>query len=628
MTIVEDRLISPAAEEPDYEVNKDVELFSSEDKDKDKDGGREEWIDSTQFFFTVLGFCVGLGNIWRFPYLCQQNGGGAFIFPFLIMILLEGMPLMLLELGIGQKMRKGSYIVWNRIHPALGGIGLGSTVIAIVVGCYYQVIIAWCLYYLANSFAWPNLPWSSCPNNRTLECIGTSETQYFWYREALDISPSIDETGGFKWWMLLCLVSSWIAIYVIIMKGIESSAKVVYFTALFPYLVLSIFLVRGVTLKGAWAGLAHMFYPKLDKLLEPSVWLDAANQVFYSFGLAFGSIIGFGSYNPKKKNCVFDVYAISACNAFTAIFGCAVVFAILGFKAQHLFEKCIEHDLLIMNLNYSQFNEQDYLDLMSKASAANFTGLKNCTLEAELDQAAQGTGLAFIVMADVFTMLPGAPFWSVLFFSMLLALGLGSQIGILEGLLGTLFDMPQLKGLKKPISSGAACLFCLLVGLIFATGAGEYWVSYFDKFGAMGLAFIAFFEIVAVVYVYGHERFTQDIREMTGINPGWYWQITWRFIAPVLIAGILLASIVQQLLVLPTYNAWNASEAETVETQYPSWTLALAALLALSSVLPVAIVAVLNLVFKVNLLGSKEKAYAVINKNNLEESPHTSIVKA
>ena len=140
-------------------------------------------------------------------------------------------------------------------------------------------------------------------------------------------------------------------------QGIASSGKVVYFTAMFPYVVLTIFFFRGITLKGATAGLLHMFTPKvvntdmnnscdhhfqLEMLLKPTVWLDAANQVFYSFGLAFGSIISFGSYNNPKKNCVKDVIIISITNAFTAIYACAVIFSILGFKAVHLFEKCME----------------------------------------------------------------------------------------------------------------------------------------------------------------------------------------------------------------------------------------------------------------------------------------------
>ena len=189
----------------------------------------------------------------------------------------------------------------------------------------------------------------------------SSETQYFWFRRVLDSSESIDNFGGIKYWTFLCLVGSWVIVFLIMMKGIASSGKIVYFTgdhsprpcdelrirklfvtAMFPYLVLTIFFFRGITLKGATEGLIHMFTPKMEMLMKPTVWLDAANQVFYSFGLAFGSIISFGSYNNPQKNCVKDVIILSICNAFTAIYACAVIFSILGFKAVHLFEKCME----------------------------------------------------------------------------------------------------------------------------------------------------------------------------------------------------------------------------------------------------------------------------------------------
>ena len=168
--------------------NIQVEIKGGENGDTEAGGDRMQWGNPMQFFCTLLGYCVGLGNIWRFPYLCQKNGGGrlklhhmnisnvsiklyrywidkylvelsgpyfisgAFVFPFLIMLVLEGMPILLIELGIGQRLRAGCFGVWNIIHPNLGGIGLGSAVVAIVVGCYYNVIIAWCLYYLINSF--------------------------------------------------------------------------------------------------------------------------------------------------------------------------------------------------------------------------------------------------------------------------------------------------------------------------------------------------------------------------------------------------------------------------------------------------------------------------------------------
>ncbi len=97
------------------------------------------------------------------------------------------------------------------------------------------------------------------------ECADSSETQYYWYRVALDITDNISETGGIRWWMLVALTVAWLVVYLIIRKGIASSGKVVYFTAFFPYVVLTIFLIRGLTLKGAFAGIMHMFTPDVRK---------------------------------------------------------------------------------------------------------------------------------------------------------------------------------------------------------------------------------------------------------------------------------------------------------------------------------------------------------------------------
>lgn len=575
---------------------------------------RVTWDSPVQFFFTVLGFCVGLGNIWRFPYLCQKNGGGAFIIPFLVMLIVVGMPLLLLELALGQKLRVGAARAWYKVHPALGGIGYGSTVVAGLVGCYYNVIIAWCIWYLWSSLT-TTLPWASCPlggpgGNMTIpECEDSSETQYFWFRTTLDASGSIEDFVSIKYWVFICLMISWVVIYLILCKGIASSGKVVYFTALFPYFVLTIFFFRGITLHGAAEGLKHMFTPKMEKLLLPTVWLDAANQVFYSFGLAFGSIISFGSYNNPAKNCVKDVIIITFCNAFTAIYACAVIFSILGFKAVHLFEKCMAHDIGILQekMTYPEFQDRkledipyaEYRSVMDGflRNSQHF-GLKNCSLEAELDQAAQGTGLAFIVMADVFTKIPGAPIWSCLFFLMLFSLGLGSQIGIMEGVLSTLFDQPSLKRVKKPILVAIIAVVCFCIGIIFTTGAGEYWLTLFDSFGATGLTFIAFAELVAVMYVYGHKRFTDDIHEMTGVKVGMYWQIMWRFVSPALMAAIIASSMYFMLTNTPTYSAWNKEKATSENKEYSHGGLVAACVLAVSSLVPIVIGAALHFIRK------------------------------
>ncbi|XP_026280992.1 sodium- and chloride-dependent transporter XTRP3 isoform X2 [Frankliniella occidentalis] len=562
---------------------------------------RAAWSNKMQFFLSIIGYSVGLGNIWRFPYLCQLHGGGAFLLPFAVMLILEGIPLFLIELGIGQKMRLGSMGVWNTIHPWLGGIGLASCIVTFFVALYYNVIITWVFFYLFNSVRSP-LPWADCPQvngTAVAECLRSSETAYFWYRTTLDASPSMEAPGGLKWWIVLCLLLAWIVVFFITMKGIQSSGKVVYFTSMFPYVVLTIFLIRGLTLPGASAGLIHLYTPKVEKLLNPDVWREAATQVFYSFGLAFGSLIAFGSYNPPKNNVVRDVVLVSVCNAFTAIYASLVVFAILGFKAHLNVERCLETSKplaaslgLLPNANATH---EEYYSMLQRTANHTAMGLGECSMTQQLDEAAEGTGLAFIVFAQAIVELPVAPFWSVIFFLMLLALGIGSQIGILEGMLCTIFDIDLLKRIRKEYITAGVCLVCFLVGLLFASGAGEYWLQLFDSFaGTVGLVIIALLEMIAVIYVYGHERFTQDIEDMTGYRPGWYWQITWRFLSPLIMTGILVSSIGYMVINTPKYKAWDADTGKVVAREYPPWVLVIAITMILVGILPIPLVFLLR----------------------------------
>ncbi|XP_024941160.1 sodium- and chloride-dependent transporter XTRP3 isoform X2 [Cephus cinctus] len=576
-----------------------------------KEDNRAAWSGKMQFFLSIIGYSVGLGNIWRFPYLCQQNGGGAFLIPFFVMLILEGIPLFLIELGLGQRMRQGALGAWNTIHPWLGGIGIASCIVTFFVTLYYNVIITWCFYYLFNSLQ-ETLPWATCPekNGKIIEeCAKSSATEYFWYRTTLDVSPSIEDGQGLKWWIVLCLLLSWIIVFCIVMKGIQSSGKVVYFTSMFPYLVLTIFFIRGITLEGAGAGLVHMYTPKVEKLLDPVVWLDAATQVFYSFGLAFGSLIAFGSYNSPDNNCVRDVILVSICNAFTAIYASVVIFAILGFKAMSNVKNCIQSNIpLLIDSGYINASETSLtVDQFNHLIDTNFTvvnmttamsgtvAINWCSLSGQLDNAAQGTGLAFVIFTQAIVELPGAPFWSCIFFLMLLALGLGSQIGILEGMLCVIFDIDLFKRIKKQYITGAVCLICFLMGLIFCTGAGEYWLKMFDSFaGTIGLVMVALMEMIAVIFIYGHEKFTKDIEDMTGYRPGIYWQVTWRFLAPIIMVGILVSSILFMFLNKPQYSAWDASLGMSTSTYYPTWVLAIAAIIILAGVAPMPIVFLLR----------------------------------
>ncbi|XP_028439608.1 sodium-dependent neutral amino acid transporter SLC6A17 isoform X2 [Perca flavescens] len=315
--------------------------------DPDAEDGRPAWNNKLEYILAQVGFSVGLGNVWRFPYLCQKNGGGAYLVPYFILLLLIGIPLFFLELAVGQRIRRGSIGVWNYVCPQLGGIGVSSLMVCGFVGLYYNVIIGWSIFYFFQSFQYP-LPWAECPIQRNgslaivePECEKSSATTYFWYRQTLNITSSIDDTGGLNWKMTLSLLVAWILVCLAVIKGIQSSGKVMYFSSLFPYVVLFCFLVRGLMLKGAVDGIAHMFTPKLEKMLEPQVWREAATQVFFALGLGFGGVIAFSSYNKRDNNCHFDATLVSVINFVTSILATLVVFAVLGFKANIMNEKCV-----------------------------------------------------------------------------------------------------------------------------------------------------------------------------------------------------------------------------------------------------------------------------------------------
>ncbi|XP_014662881.1 PREDICTED: sodium- and chloride-dependent transporter XTRP3A-like [Priapulus caudatus] len=568
---------------------------------------RAAWGNKMQFFCALVSYAIGLANIWRFPYLCQQNGGGAFIIPYIIMLGLEGIPLFYLELGIGQKLRKGSIGVWNEIHPFLGGVGISSSILGFILGVYYNVIITWCLYYLFSSFQ-KRLPWAECPvdssNNNTVvhECHISSATSYYWYRDALNISPSIEEFGGIQWKMAGCLCLAWIIVFFCIMKGIKSSGRVMYFTATFPYMVLIIFCGRALTLPGAGIGLSYMFTPDIKKLQDPKVWLDAATQIFYSLGLGFGSLIAFASYNPPTSNCRRDAILVSIINCGTSLFASIVVFAILGFKALSMHTTCLQDAATKIATAIPEFNttmvtnEQElshFLHLYNES--IHHLGIRNCTLHDELSQSAQGTGLAFIIFAQAIIELPAAPLWSVLFFMMLLSLGLGTMIGTLEGVLTAIHDMNLFIWMKKWMLAAVVCSTALLVGMIFVTCAGEYWVGLFDTFSAsFGLSVVAFMEMIGVIYIYGWKRFSDDLEEMTGIRPGIFWQATWRFVSPVIILVVVVASIVSSALKPFSYSTYNKELAVVQSQPYPRWAMVIAACIALSTCLPIPVVALLR----------------------------------
>ncbi|XP_019946296.1 sodium-dependent neutral amino acid transporter B(0)AT3-like [Paralichthys olivaceus] len=596
-------------------------------KDSEEDE-RPKWDNKVQYLLTCIGFAVGLGNVWRFPYLCQIYGGGAFLIPYLIALVFVGLPLLYLELAIGQRLRKGSIGVWNSISPMLGGLGVASMLVSFLVGIFYNTILAWVLWYFFHSFQNP-LPWSQCPlnDNRTgynVECEKSTPSNYFWYRETLNVTPDIETSGSLQWWMVICLASAWCIVYICFIKGIKSMGKAVYVTATFPYLVLTIFLIRALTLPGASDGLVYLFTPDWEVLKNPQVWLDAATQIFFSLSVAFGGLIAFSSYNEQKNNCERDALIVGIINSATSLYASISIFAILGFKANTGFNNCLQENILTLT-DHFEFSDQnitvenyghwfEYLNQTSPDELAKLQ-LRHCDLQTFLDESASGTGLAFIVFTEAVVEMPGSQIWAILFFIMLFSLGLSSMFGNIEGVLTPIHDLNLVpKWIPNELVTAITCLVAFLTALIFTLGSGNYWVEVFNNYvGSVPLLIIAYFELIGVIYVRGMKTFSEDIQFMTGKKPNIFWKACWMVISPLMLKGVLIAYVVIQAQKHPTYFAWNPDYELFPATEvkpYPDWVFAIIILLSTVPVLSIPVVFVYKLI---RYLHKRSSARAELN---------------
>nr|XP_020747339.1 sodium-dependent neutral amino acid transporter B(0)AT3 [Odocoileus virginianus texanus] len=566
---------------------------------------RPAWDNKLQYLLSCVGFAVGLGNLWRFPYLCQMYGGGAFLIPYVIALAFEGIPLFHIELAIGQRLRRGSIRVWTAISPSLGGVGLGCFTVSFLASLYYNMVLTWVLWYLLNSFQHP-LPWSACPPdlNRTglvQECQGSSPVSYFWYRRTLNVSADISDSGPVQWRLLLCLAASWAVVYLCVIRGIETTGKLSWglsgHTARGSVLgTLGIVWTRRYQ---AWGPVCGPWVPiplQMRVLQNPRVWLDAATQIFFSLSLAFGGHIAFASYNQPRNNCRRDAVSVALVNSMTSLYASIAVFSVLGFKAASDHGQCLDRNILRLinafDLPEQSISRDDYAAALARLNVsqpARVAGLplEACRLEDFLDKG--GRAGHCVCTAPEGPRSSGRP------------RGPGRAGGALRlhGPRGCpLAGVPDTRGpLETPDGScaGLVCLLCFLTSSCFTLRSGSYWLEIFDQYAvALNLILLAFFEVVGVVYVYGMKRLCDDIAWMTGRRPGFYWRVTWKVVSPLLLLTIFVAYVALLASSLPGYKAWNPQYEQFPSRQgkpYPSWVLAACALLSFLPTLWVPVVA-------------------------------------
>ncbi|KAK7078185.1 hypothetical protein SK128_024257 [Halocaridina rubra] len=484
---------------------KSPRAYQVTDDDDEEPPAREQWSNQSEFLLSCIAMAVGVGNVWRFPFVALDNGGGAFLIPYIFVLIFIGKPLYYMEFCMGQFASFGSVKVWE-ISPAFRGIGYGQAISTWTVSTFYVSLMALCVYYFCGSFS-STLPWAVCGDwaseycfdaNTTIHIVSndttfvTSAEEYF-KNEVLKIDPlGFDNgIGTPDWRLLLCLLFSWLVLFVVQAKGVQSSGKAAYFTALFPYVVLLIMLIRGVTLPGATKGILYFITPRWEKLLEPKVWYSAVDQAFFSLSVGFGIIIMLASYNPFRQNVYRDATIISFMDTFTCLFAGITIFSILG----HLAE----------------------------------------ILGVEIDDVVRGGGtpLAFVSYPDALARFQYVPqVFSALFFLMLFTLGVGSAVAY-NGVIVTIIcdEFPKAKKWQVTL---VICIIGFLVGVLYTTPQGQHILTLVNHYGGgVSIIFLMILELVAVMWVYGIRNFILDIEFMLNRKTGIYWKICWGIFNPI-----------------------------------------------------------------------------------------------
>lgn len=473
---------------------------------------RPVWSNKWQFLMVCIANSVGLGNIWRFPFVAYENGGGAFLIPYVFVLIVIGRPMYYFEMAIGQFCSRSSVKMYN-VCPLFRGVGVGQIIASTCLCTYYCSLIALTLFYLIASFG-KELPWSRCWESWGSECIDSVQNSYsisngtsgvsssekyfldYVLKEKNDISDGI---GSPDWKLALCLFGAWTVAYLVIVKGVKSSGKASYFLALFPYVIIAILLVHACTLQGAGKGIIYFIKPQWEHLLNPMVWKEAIVQLFFSLGVSFGPIVMYASYNPFDHNIHRDAMIVTSIDTLTSLIGGFTIFAILGNLA---------HNLGIEDIG---------------------------------DVVKSGTGLAFISYPDAiskFDLLPQA--FSVLFFFMLFVLGIGCLIALQSAVVTVICDQFHWNFWSVAI---VTCTAEFIIGLIYTCPGGQWMLNLVDHFGGTLIVFpLAIAEVIAIFWVYGLENFCWDIEYMSGKQVSFYWRICWSVVTPVLMIIIFVYS--------------------------------------------------------------------------------------
>lgn len=422
------------------------------------------------FLLVVVGSAVGLGNIWRFPYVAYKNGGGAFLVPYVIALMTIGIPLMILELGLGHMFRGSAPVAFSRIGRRFEALGWWMvTFVFVGIMMYYCVVISWCLNYLYFSFG---LTW------------GPSADTFFG-RSFLEVSSGPYDIGSVVWPVVIGLSIVWLINGFIAYKGVrrwvEAASKIMVPLLALIILILVVWSLQlpgsiegvKVYLKPDWKVIAALGNPAMlfeERIL--SLWSDAFSQVFFSLSLGFGIIVAYASYLPQKANIKANALIVAVSDTLFAVAAGVVVFATIGHMS-HLSGKPL-----------------------------------NKVIEA-------GPGLAFVAYPEAIGALPfWRPVFGILFFASLIFAGITSSISVFETAASSLIDK---FGWSRKKVAVILSLAGFSGGLIFSMRSGIYWLDLIDHIlNSFGLLVAGLLEAIVIGWVYKARRLREHINLAAG----------------------------------------------------------------------------------------------------------------
>ena len=458
---------------------------------------RERWPSKSSFLLSAAGAAIGLGNVVRFPTEAHDNGGGVFVLAYLVALGLLGIPMLLLEFSVGQRMQTGVVDAFRQIRPSLKGVGWAMCATAMLITTYYNVLMAWSIRYLFASMQ-SEVPWTE------------GRSQAYFDRTILELprpadgsAPSISDTSRLVPWNVLSVTLAWMLTFGAVHKGIKSSSKVVWVTVPLPFVLLLVLLVRGLSLEGASVGVEYYLKPDMVRIVDPRVWTEAFTQIFYSIAVGIGLMSSFASFNPRHNNVWRDTLVVGLANSATSIVAGFAVFSVLGHIA-HVSGREVE------------------------------------------EVARSGLGLAFVAFPEALAQLPAAPAFSFCFFLMLLLLGVDSAFAMIEAVTTVLKDTFGHR--HETRIAAATCAAGYLVSFVYVTDGGYFFVEIVDHYVATYLLLpVGLAECVAVAWIYGAARFAGEMERDTGVKMSRRWRYLWLYVTPGLITVAFVTAFVDDI---------------------------------------------------------------------------------